>query len=480
MQEVENLARPQLGEAWPQSSLIWGARAGKGEAINHVSPVDRAPVGTVQMLDEDEMNSLIAGCAPTLSVMPDEALNFSVRLYAALKAREPELLEALKVETGFVHADCEELLSGILAYAQRFPDAIKFPTRDPHHYHVGEELRRIRQVAVPWGNIAVILPQSATLIIGVTCLLNALAAGNRVILRAPVQRPRSAALLADAIAEAQPPQNAVSVVLTRAKEFTAHLNASSAPILVHYMGSSRYAPSLLAETFKHSKPVIIDGEGNVWVWVGADADPEAVAETLTRGALRYNGQTCTSINGVLIHPDLYDAVRDRLVARWNALSAGDSLQHDEVQVGPLMDEGQAEWCQTRALESGGTVLAGGRREKNLLFPTLVEGPEWDSDLVTQGVFGGVLWLRAATQDEFVAQWANNRYPLCAGIISPAVDAAWWLTRLANVARLSINGDPSIEDIFEPWGGYPATGTNPVTTWIEKYCRTVAIDEPVTV
>lgn len=479
MQEVEVL-RPKIGETWSQSSLVWGARVGSGEPIDHVSPVDGTPVGRTSMLDQSEMDALLDGCAPPPLITPDEALNFSTRFYGALKAREAELLEALRVETGFIRTDCEELLGGILTYAQRFPDAIKFPTRDAHHYHVGEELRRIRQVSVPWGTIAVILPQSATLIIGVTCLLNALAAGNRVILRAPVQRPRSAALLADAIAEAQPPQNSVSVVLTRAKEFTAQLNASSAPILVHYMGSSRYAPSLLAETFKHSKPVIIDGEGNVWVWVGADADPEAVAKTLTRGALRYNGQTCTSINGVMIHPDLYDAVRDRLVARWNALSAGDSLQHDEVQVGPLMDEGQAEWCQTRALGSGGTIHAGGQREKNLLFPTLVEGPEWGSDLVTQGVFGGVLWLRAATQDEFVAQWANNRYPLCAGVISPSVDAAWWLTRLANVARLSLNGDPSIEDIFEPWGGYPATGTNPVTTWIEKYCRTVAIDEPVAV
>lgn len=476
--QVENKGRPKLGEAWPQSSLIWGTCAGSGEAIDHVSPVNGVPVGTMQMLDETEMDSLLCGCTTAPHIAPSEALNFSVRLYEAMKAREAELLEALRVETGFVRTDCEELLSGILTYAQRFPDAIKFPAHDVHYYHAGEELRRIRQVSVPWGTIAVILPQSATLIIGVTCLLNALASGNRVILRAPVQRPRSAALLADAIAEAQPPQNAVSLVLTRAKEFTAQLNASPAPILVHYMGSSRYAPSLLAETFKHSKPVIIDGEGNAWVWVGPDADPDAVAETLTQGALRYNGQTCTSVNGALIHPDLYEAVRERLITRWNALSAGNSLQDDTVQVGPLMDEGQAEWCEARALGSGGRLLAGGRRTKNLLSPTLVEDPDWDSELVTQGIFGGILWIRAATQDEFVTQWTSNRYPLCAGVISPSVDATWWLMRLANVARLSLNGDPSIEDIFEPWGGYPATGTNPVTTWVEKYCRTVAIDEPM--
>jgi hypothetical protein len=41
----------------------------------------------------------------------------------------------------------------------------------------------------------------------------------------------------------------------------------------------------------------------------------------------------------------------------------------------------------------------------------------------------------------------------------------------------VNSDPTIEHIFEPWGGYPESGLNPVGTWKEKYQRVVAIDEP---
>jgi hypothetical protein len=41
----------------------------------------------------------------------------------------------------------------------------------------------------------------------------------------------------------------------------------------------------------------------------------------------------------------------------------------------------------------------------------------------------------------------------------------------------MNGDPSIEAVFEPWGGYPASGINPVSVWMEKYTRVVALDEP---
>jgi len=33
----------------------------------------------------------------------------------------------------------------------------------------------------------------------------------------------------------------------------------------------------------------------------------------------------------------------------------------------------------------------------------------------------------------------------------------------------------VESMFEPWGGYPPSGLNPVSNWIEKYRQTYQID-----
>jgi hypothetical protein len=49
-------------------------------------------------------------------------------------------------------------------------------------------------------------------------------------------------------------------------------------------------------------------------------------------------------------------------------------------------------------------------------------------------------------EEFANRWRSNRFPLCAGVLSPGIDTEYWLTRLSNVARLCVNGDPSIEYI----------------------------------
>jgi glyceraldehyde-3-phosphate dehydrogenase (NADP+) len=455
--------------------LVWGQRAGRGKAVELQSPIDKSPIQQVNLLSEDELEALLSPQLAISRLSSEELNQFCQRFHTALQQWHCELLQTTQLETAFTRSDCEEVIEGVLAYVRDFPDTLASSETAALHYDCGPQKRQIRLVPTAWGTVAVVLPQSAFLILGITCLLNALAAGNRVILRAPLQCARSAALLSEVLQTAGPPQEAVSVVLTRGKEFTDAIYRSSSPQLLHYLGSSRYASSLLSESFTHKKPSIIDGEGNVWVWVGEDADPERVAEILTEGALRYNGQTCTSINGAVIHPAIYAAVKERLVARWGQVTAGNPLTED-VQVGPLMDEEQSAWCEGRIRESGGTVLCGGTREGNLLHPTLAAEPNWDSELVTEGLFGTAMWIAPGDAEEFANRWQSNRFPLCVGVLSPSANTNHWLERLSNVARLCINGDPSIEYIFEPWGGYPTSGVNPVSTWRQKYQRIVAIDE----
>ena len=466
-----------LGRDWLQTSWLWGARAGRGEEVLACSPLDGSLLGKTRQLDERELDLLLAPLEEAVSLAPDQVRAFASRLHDELELLASPILEALQRETAFVLSDCLEVRDGILAFARNFYDKgfSPFAEPPPQHYRAPDGARRLRQAAVPWGTVAVVLPSSAALFLGVTCLLNALATGNRIILRFPAACPLSSAILCHALELAGVPGNAVSVVMAPAKRLLGVLHGTKAPVLIHYLGSSRHAAKLVTQGFDHSQPVIADGEGNTWVWIGQDADAVAAAELLTRGALRYNGQTCTSINGALVHPALYDAVRAELVARWNSLITGDP-RDDQTDVGPLGDEEQAWWCLERVGASGGQILCGGRCKGNVFSPSLVELPHPKAELVTQGVFGPALWLAPATKDEFVARWASNRFPLCAGILSPDEDGAWWAARLGSTARIVMNGDPSMEWTFEPWGGYPASGNNPVSAWADKYRRVVALDE----
>jgi acyl-CoA reductase-like NAD-dependent aldehyde dehydrogenase len=469
-----NTVQPLWSE-WNTSSVVWGTWAGTGASFEQRSPVDGSCIQVAHVLAPQELERLLQ--APTIvTVDQAEVWVFTERLYTALQALAPLLLTTMQLETGFTKKDCEELLEGALAYIRGFKQSFERGNTgpaDPLPYHAGH-VRQIRLVRSAWGTVAVILPQNAFLLIAVTTMLNALATGNRVVLRAPQQSARSAALLGAALGAAKAPQ-AVSVVLAKAREFVDALCRAPFPLLIHYMGSSQHGAQILADTFRAGKPALIDGSGNGWVWVDANVSAETAVDILTTGALRYNGQTCTSINGAMIHPSLYPHVRARLTERWKTLRVGNPIIAD-VDVGPLLDEEQAKWCQQQLEQSGGHILCGGGRDGNLLHPTIVEHPAPHSSLVREGLFGSGLWITAGTRDEFVSWWRHNQYPLCAGVLDPAADAAWWLARLPNVARLVVNGDPSVEHIFEPWGGYPASGMNVVGAWHEKYQRVVSVDE----
>ena len=468
-----------VGAKWQGTSSIWGRSCGNGQWVDQVSPLNGARIQRLRLLDPAEISELFRLQSPLGKVDRESLRQFCSRLHKELRTLYPSILDTTQLETAFTRSDCEEVVLSSLQYVEGFPEYFaSLPDTNPDSlgYKDSSGQRQIHQVALPWGTVAAILPQSAFLFLAVTCLLNALAAGNRVILRAPVQCARSAGQLSLALEKAQPPGDCVSVVLVSARTFVVALCESRESLLIHYLGSSAHAPEILSTCFQAGKQVLIDGEGNAWIWVDDDTPLDYASDILTRGALRYNGQTCTSVNGAIIHPRIYEQLREHLATRWSKLTFGNPLEAN-IQVGPMLDDVQAEECLLRIRDSGAMVLAGGYRRGNLLAPTLAAEPREDSQLVSHGLFGAALWIAPGDMNSFTTLWRTNRYPLCAGVLTRSRVLKEYLDRMPGLARLTVNSDPSVEYLYEPWGGYPGSGTNPVSYWHRKYLRTVQVDCP---
>jgi acyl-CoA reductase-like NAD-dependent aldehyde dehydrogenase len=447
------------GHSGAVQSLVGGRYRGGGPSFEVRSPLDGSLVAQGELLGD--LSSLAGSELP-------ENLDLAMvgrLLTEGLRKRSGHFVTALRLETGFSLRDSEELIEGALAYAQAFADhsATQVKPRDEGFTSNG---RRLALVDVPYGAVAVILPNNAFLPLALACLLSALRSGNRVILRAPTQSARSAALLAEILQVIPEVSRFVSIAICPAPAFVDWFMASPGGGLLHFFGSSRRAAKLVARGFDAGKSVLIDGEGNTWAYVDRTADPEQAAEMLVQGAFRYNGQTCTSINGAMIHPELFEAVAQRMIA-----------QAAVFEVGPVFNERQAEWCVDRVHESGGEVSTGGTRQEAYVSPTVTLNPDPTCELVKEGIFGPVLWLASGDESDFAARWSTNVYPLCAAILQTPADRQRWASRLPGLARLVLNGDPSVEDPFEYWGGYPPAGQNPVSAWPAKYRRTVQIDYP---
>ena len=109
-------------------------------------------------------------------------------LYTELSILSSRILESTQIETAFNRRDCLEVVQSCLDYVKNFPDyfeSLQNSRLAPIVYDDTLGQRTINEITLPWGTIATILPQSAFLFLSLTCLLNGLATGNRVILRAP-------------------------------------------------------------------------------------------------------------------------------------------------------------------------------------------------------------------------------------------------------------------------------------------------------
>jgi acyl-CoA reductase-like NAD-dependent aldehyde dehydrogenase len=460
---------PHIGTVWPQGNFVWGRFVGEGETSDAFSPLDGSLVQSASLLSAGELEGLFN--APPLSPIPVASLEeFALRLLAELEALRLLLRDAMQRETGFNQRDCDEMLEGSFAFISHFCGEFsqsQSAALAPTFYEANGQKRRITLARVAWGTVAVILPQNAFLLVALTVAFNALATGNRAILRAPLQSSRSALLLAQAFFKAQVPGDGISVVLTKSREFVSALCAAPSPVFLHYMGSSTHAPAILRQCFEAGKMAIADGAGNVWVYLDESVESKHAAQLLCEGATRYNGQTCTSINGAIIHPAIYNDVKAQL-----------RTLLENTRSGPLFDEAQTQWCVEQIHNSGGEILIGGGRDGNYLRPSLVDSPPSTCSLVREGIFGPAMWIARGDAVEFIRLWPQNSYPLCAGILQVNPEIAKWLSHLPNAARVVFNGDPSIEHIFEPWGAYPASGANIVSAWHEKYTRVVSVDETV--
>src|SRR6185503_3512949 len=244
----------------------------------------------------------------------------------------------------------------------------------------------------PYHTVAALVPQNAALPLTVTIIASALYAGSRLLLRPSLQCAATGSLLADLVSRSEPPEGSIHIVNALAEEFLQAI-CNTAPIeMIHYIGSNRYALDVFNRAFAARKICLLDGQGNGMLYVDDGYPIDRAVPLITSGATRYNGETCTSVNGVLVHPRRFEEVREGVVESFRSLRVGHPGEH-QTRVGPLLSERQAEELAS-LLSSGNSrrVLCGGTNEGAYFKPTVVEGVDALEGIVCDGFFGPAIWI----------------------------------------------------------------------------------------
>jgi len=312
---------------------------------------------------------------------------------------------------------------------------------------------------VPIGPVLAITPFNFPLNLVAHKLAPAIAAGCPVLLKPASQTPSPALLLAAILEEAGLPPGGLSVIPSRADDVQT-LVATNRFRLLTFTGSGEVGWRLKELAWRSR--VTLELGGNAAVLVEPDVkDLDAVARRIATAAYGYAGQSCIAVQRVLVHEDIYIALRRALVTATSETAAGDPSD-DAVVCGPVIDQANAqrivEWIAA-AEQDGGRVLAGGGREGTLVQPTLLEEVPPNQPLSCDEVFGPVAVLDPYEEFAQALLMVNDsRYGLQAGVFTndhSKIQQAWEELTVGGI----IQGDvPTWRSDPMPYGGVKGSGT----------------------
>jgi acyl-CoA reductase-like NAD-dependent aldehyde dehydrogenase len=434
------------------------------KTISVGSPFDHREVARVAHAGPEQLRAALDAAATARGVLAELPLHRRAAILeqaaSEVAARRDELAQVMVEEAG-------KPLSLARAEAERCWETLTEAARVARSPHT--ELLDLQGFASGAGRLGLVRRFPIGVVVGITPfnfplnlvahkLAPAVAAGCPIVLKPASQTPSTALLLGEILHRAGLPPGAVNVVPCSGAE-AGPLLEDPRVRLVTFTGSAHIGWGLKQRLW--DRRVSLELGGNAAVIVEPDGgDLEAVAKRVATGAYAYAGQSCISVQRVLVNAQIADRFAQALAAATRAYPAGDPAS-EAVLCGPMITPGDADRIQawlSEAVRSGARALAEGRRDGSLVFPTVLDRVPADAKLSADEAFAPVAAISTyRTFDEALAMANNSRYGLQAGIFTRDVDKIQKAFAAIEVGGI-IQGDiPSWRTDPMPYGGVKHSG-----------------------
>jgi acyl-CoA reductase-like NAD-dependent aldehyde dehydrogenase len=309
----------------------------------------------------------------------------------------------------------------------------------------------------PIGPIAGITPFNFPLNLVSHKVAPAIASGCSMVLKPAPQTPLCALLLAECVQQAGWPDGGLNVV-PLSNEDAGLLVTDERIKLISFTGSVPVGWDIKRRAGK--KKVALELGGNAGVIVHSDADISYAAERCVTGGFGYAGQTCISVQRILVEQTVYGKFVDLFVEGAKQLRTGDPME-EFTDVGPLIRESDAirvtQWVE-ESIRAGARLLCGGGRKGSIVEPTVLTGTRPEMKVNCQEIFGPVVTVEPyQTFDEALRRINNSNYGLQAGIFTRDAKLLFRAFDELEVGGVVAGDIPSFRIDQMPYGGVKDSG-----------------------
>ena len=308
-------------------------------------------------------------------------------LYRNIKEMTPEILDALKkdlnksetesymTEIGLVLSEITYMLRHMRHLARKkyaYSPLSNFPSTS-------------YRKASAYGVVLVISPWNYPFLLAIEPLVDAIAAGNTVILKPSSNSVNVSKVMEKLIAKSFAPTHATTILLNSKEDGDFLLDQKYDYIF--YTGSTRVGQLVIKKAAEHFTPVTLEMGGKSPCIVDETANIELAAKRIVFGKFLNAGQTCVAPDYVLCQ----ESIKDKLV---KALQVEIVRQYS---IDPILNKNypkminQRQFDFVKSLISEDKLLFGGKFDEDVLKiePTLVDATIEDACMKRE-IFGPVL------------------------------------------------------------------------------------------
>jgi acyl-CoA reductase-like NAD-dependent aldehyde dehydrogenase len=455
----------QTVEAVDHKLLAAGEWIETGEWDEVRSPYDGTPVGRVAQGDASLVDRAARAAQEAF-----EFADFPQHARAEVLDRAAELVGERVDELGLaIAAEAGKPLKTALIEAARCADTLTFSSVEARKLSGGMVPMEASasgagklgvMLRVPYGVVGAISPFNFPLNLVAHKLGPAIAAGNAVVLKPAGQTPISALKLAEILVEAGLPEGWLSVIPGPGSDVGNAIVEHELTRALSFTGSAGVGWGIRSRV-PHKK-VNLELGSNAPLIVHSDGDWEAAADKAKLHAFSHAGQSCISIQRILVQEDVAEAFTERLVANAESLVVGDPLDL-ETDVGPLITPADRdrvkEWID-EAVSAGAELLTGGELvdEGRCLAPTLLGSPSRQAKVWCEEIFGPVATIDRYSEFGEALRMANDsKFGLQAGVFSRDMGRGLEAARTLEFGGVLINEVPTFRADQMPYGGVKDSG-----------------------
>lgn len=388
-----------------------------------------------------------------------------LRRLAELVDRDRDLLAELE------STDNGKLLAEMSAHIRTIPDCL--------HYFAGladkvegavipvDPARHLNYTQhEPLGVVAAIVPWNAPLLLTVSKLAPALAAGCTIVIKPSEFASVSLLHLVKLAHEAGFPAGVVNIVTGYGTEAGAALVAHPKVAKIAFTGSDLAGQKIYEAAARGMKQVMLELGGKSANIVFEDADMDSAVKGAIAALFVGGGQSCFAGSRLLLQDSIHDAFVEKLLAQMQDPRMGDPMKA-ETGTAPIATRPQydkiLDYIEIARGEGARCILGGSastRPEcKNGWFvePTIFVDVTNDMRIAREEVFGPVLSiLRFGREEEAVAIANDSPFGLAAGIWTQDLKRALRISRLVEAGVVWVNTFRAV-NYMSPFGGYKRSG-----------------------